>query len=109
MLTGATVGQYEISVYVESDVTCSTPGSAKVAVTAGWGDRTGARTVTVPLQGTGVSSSAVSLGSLSNFGQAVMTIWNNSASNNLTYSTTYTACTTGTGTYALYLTYRRMQ
>jgi hypothetical protein len=39
----------------------------------------------------------------------VMTIWNNSASNNLTYSTSYTACTTGTGTYALYVTYRRVQ
>jgi hypothetical protein len=109
MLTGATVGQYQISVYVESDASCSSPGSSAVAVTVGWGDRTGARTMTVPLQGTGVTSSSVTLGSTSNFGQAVMTVWNNSASNNLTYSTSYTACTTGTGTYALYMTYRRIQ
>jgi hypothetical protein len=109
MLTGAAVGQYVISIYLESDATCSAPGSASVAVSVGWGDRTGARIMTVPLQGSGVSSSAVALGSTSNFGQAVMTVWNNSTSNNLAYSTTYTACTTGTGTYALYMTYRRMQ
>jgi hypothetical protein len=109
MLTGATVGQYEISIYVESDATCSAPGSASVAVSVGWGDRTGARTMTVPLQGSGGTSGSVALGSTSNFGQAVITVWNNSTSNNLTYSTTYTACTTGTGTYALYMTYRRMQ
>ena len=65
--------------------------------------------MTVPLQGSGGTSGSVALGSTSNFGQAVMTVWNNSTSNNLTYSTTYTACTTGTGTYALYMTYRRMQ
>jgi hypothetical protein len=109
MLTGATVGQYQISVYIESDATCSSSGSAAVAVTVGWGDRTGARTMAVPLQGSGVTGGSVALGSPSNFGQAVMTIWNNSASNNLTYATSYTACTTGTGTYALYLTYRRLQ
>jgi hypothetical protein len=109
MLAGATVGQYEVSVYLESDATCSTPGPASVSVTLGWGDRTGARTMTVPLQGSGVTNGAVTLGSTANFGQAVVNVWNNSASNNLTYSTTYAACTTGTGTYALYITYRRMQ
>jgi hypothetical protein len=109
MLSGAPVGQYSVSVYLESDTTCSSPGPAAVSVTVGWGDRTGARTMTVPLQGSGVTSGSVALGSTANFGEAVMTIWNNSASNNLTYSTTYTACTTGTGTYALYVTYRRVQ
>ncbi|HKW16219.1 MAG TPA: hypothetical protein VJO35_01800 [Terriglobales bacterium] len=109
LLSGATVGEYAINVYLESDATCSSPGPATVSVTIGWGDRTGARTMTVPLQGSGVSSGSVALGSLSNFGEAAMTIWNNSASNNLTYSTSYTACTTGTGTYALYITYRRVQ
>jgi len=109
LLTGATVGQYAINVYLESDASCSSPGSAVVAVTVGWGDRTGARTMTVPLQGSGITSGAVALGSTANFGEAAMTIWNNSASNNLTYSTSYTACTTGTGTYALYITYRRVQ
>ncbi|HEY7352913.1 MAG TPA: hypothetical protein VH596_09135, partial [Terriglobales bacterium] len=109
LLTGATVGEYALNLYLESDATCSSPGSAAVSVTIGWGDRTGARTMTVPLQGSGVSSGSVALGSLSNFGEAAMTIWNNSASNNLTYSTNYTSCTTGTGTYALYITYRRVQ
>ena len=109
LLSGATVGQYEVSVYLESDATCSTPGSAAVSVTLGWGDRTGARSMTVPLLGSGVTSGAVSLGSTANFGQAVVTVWNNSATNNLTYSTNYTGCTSGTGTYALYITYRRMQ
>jgi hypothetical protein len=109
MLTGATVGQYQVNVYLESDANCTTPGSASVSVTLGWGDRTGARTMTVPLQGSGVTSGAVALGSTANFGQAVVNAWNNSASNNLTYSTNYTGCTTGTGTYSLYITYRRMQ
>jgi hypothetical protein len=109
LLTGATVGEYAINIYVESDATCSSPGPAAVSITLGWGDRTGARTMTVPLQGSGVTSGSLALGTLSNFGEAAMTIWNNSASNNLTYSTTYTACTTGTGTYALYITYRRVQ
>lgn len=109
MLTGATVGQYQVSVYLESDANCTTPGSASVSVTLGWGDRTGARTMTVPLQGAGATSGTVALGSTANFGQSVVTVWNNSASNNLTYSTNYTGCTTGTGTYALYITYRRMQ
>jgi len=109
MLTGATVGQYEVSVYLESDANCTSPGSASVSVTLGWGDRTGARTMTVPLQGSGVTNGTVALGSTANFGQAVVNVWNNSASNNLTYSTNYAGCTTGTGTYALYVTYRRMQ
>lgn len=109
LLTGATVGEYAINVYVESDASCSSPGSAAVAVTIGWGDRTGARTMTAPLQGNGVTSGSVALGTTANFGEAAMTLWNNSASNNLTYSTSYTACTTGTGTYALYITYRRVQ
>jgi hypothetical protein len=109
LLTGATVGEYAINVYLESDASCSSPGSAAITVTVGWGDRTGARTMTVPLQGSGVTSGSVALGSTANFGEAAMTIWNNSASNNLTYSTSYTACTTGTGTYALYITYRRVQ
>jgi hypothetical protein len=109
LLTGATVGEYTINVYLESDAACSSPGSAAVTVTVGWGDRTGARTMAVPLQGSGVTSGSVALGSTANFGEAEMTIWNNSASNNLTYSTSYTGCTTGTGTYALYITYRRVQ
>jgi hypothetical protein len=109
LLTGATVGEYAVNVYLESDASCSSPGSAAVSVTVGWGDRTGARTTVVPLQGFGVTSGSVALGSTANFGEAAMTVWNNSASNNLTYSTTYTACTTGTGTYALYITYRRVQ
>ena len=109
MLASAAIGQYEVSVYVESDATCSSPGSAALTVALGWGDRTGARNMTVPLQGSGVSSGSLALGSTANFGEAVVTLWNNSTSNNLTYSTTYTACTTGTGTYALYITYRRMQ
>ncbi len=109
MLTGAAVGQYQVSVYLESDASCTTPGSATVSAVLGWGDRTGARTMTVPLQGSGVTNGTVALGSLANFGQAVVTLWNNSTSNNLTYSTNYTGCTTGTGTYALYITYRRLQ
>ncbi len=109
LLSGATVGQYTVSVYVESDAVCSSPGPAAVSVTIGWGDRTGTRTMTVPLQGNGASSGSLGLGTLANFGQAVMTVWNNSASNNLTYSASYTGCTTGTGTYALYISYRRVQ
>jgi len=109
LLASAPIGQYEISVYAESDATCATPGPAAVSVTLGWGDRTGARTMTVPLDGNGISSNAVGLGSLANFGQKVITVWNNSTSNNLTYATSYTACTTGTGTFALYIAARQVQ
>lgn len=65
--------------------------------------------MTVPLQGNGVTGGVVGLGTLANFGEAVMTVWNNSASNSLTYATSYTGCGTGTGTYALYISYRRVQ
>jgi hypothetical protein len=109
MVASAPIGQYEVSIYAESDATCSAPGSAALTVTLGWGDRTGARTMTVPFQGSGVTNGSLALGSTANFGEAVLTLWNNSTSNSLTYSTSYTACTTGTGTYALYITYRRMQ
>jgi hypothetical protein len=109
LLANAPIGQYEVSVYVESDASCGTPGPAAVSVVIGWADRTGARTMTAPLTGNGVTSGAVALGTTANFGQSVMTVWNNSATNNITYATNYTACTSGTGTYALYIALRQVQ
>jgi len=109
LIASAPVGQFEVNVYVESDAACSAAGSAAVSVTIGWGDRTGARTMTAPLTGNGVASSALALGTTANFGEAVMSVWNNSTSNNLTYAVSYTGCTTGTGTYALYISARQVQ
>ncbi len=102
-------GQYVVNYYLDSTVTCTTPGSAAASLTIGWADEASAKTLQVPLSGAGVSGgNTISLGSTANFGNGAITLWS-AGSANITYSTSYTGCTTGTGTYALRIAVRQLQ
>jgi hypothetical protein len=102
-------GQYVVNYYLDSTVACTTPGSAAAALTIGWTDETNAKTLQVPLSGAGVSGgNSLPLGSTANFGNGSITIWS-AGSANITYSTSYTGCTAGTGTYALRIAVRQLQ
>jgi hypothetical protein len=50
----------------------------------------------------------MALGSTANFGSGAVTIWSAGGAN-ITYSTSYVACTTGTGTYAVRVAVRQLQ
>jgi hypothetical protein len=102
-------GQYEVNYYLDSTVACTTAGSAATALTIGWTDETNAKTQQVPLSGNGVSGgNSLPLGNTANFGSGSVTFWS-AGSANITYSTSYTGCTTGTGTYAVRVTVRQLQ
>ncbi len=102
-------GQYEVNYYLDSTVACTTAGSAATALTIGWTDETNAKTQQVPLSGTGVSGgNSLPLGNTANFGSGSVTFWS-AGSANIIYSTSYTGCTTGTGTYAVRVTVRQLQ
>ncbi|MGA9391483.1 MAG: hypothetical protein WBV69_13670 [Candidatus Sulfotelmatobacter sp.] len=102
-------GQYVVDSYLDSAVSCTTPGSAAASVTIGWTDETSAKTLQVPLSGSGVSGgNSITLGNTTNFGNGAITLWS-SGSANITYSTSYTGCITGTGTYAVRIAVRQLQ
>jgi hypothetical protein len=102
-------GQYEVNYYMDSTVACTTAGSAAASLTLGWTDETNAKTLQAPLSGTGISGgNSLTLGSTANFGSGSVTFWSAGGAN-LTYSSSYTACTTGTGTYALRVAVRQLQ
>jgi hypothetical protein len=101
-------GQYELNYYMGATVACATSGSAAASLTIGWTDETNAKTLQVPLNGAGISGgNSLALGTTTNFGSGSVTIWS-AGSANLTYSTSYAGCTTGTGTYALRLAVRQL-
>jgi len=102
-------GQYVVNYYLDSTLACTTAGSAAAAVTIGWTDEVGAKTLQVPLSGTGISGgNSLGLGNATNFGSGTLTLWS-AGSANITYSTSYTGCTTGTGTYAVRIAVRQLQ
>jgi hypothetical protein len=102
-------GQYEVSYYLDSTVACTTPGSAAASLTIGWTDETNAKSLQVPLGGTGISGgNSMALGSTSNFGSGAIALWS-AGSAAITYSASYTGCTTGTGTYALRVAVKQVQ
>jgi hypothetical protein len=102
-------GQYIVNYYVDSTLACTTAGSAATSLTIGWTDETGAKTFQSPLSGTGVSGgNSLPLGNTTNFGSGDIALWS-AGSANITYSTAYTGCTTGTGTYAVRVTVKQVQ
>ena len=102
-------GQYVVEYYVNSTASCSTAGSAAASLTLGWTDDIGAKTLQLPLTGAGISGgNSMALGNTSNFGSGSFTLYSAGGAA-ITYSTSYTACTTGTGTYALRLAVRQIQ
>ena len=107
--TACTAGQYVVDYYVDSTVSCTTPGPAAVSLTLGWTDETSAKTMQVTLSGAGISGgNSMALGNNSNFGSGSLALWS-AGTAAITYSTSYTACTTGTGTYALRVAVRQVQ
>jgi hypothetical protein len=107
--TACGAGQYRVSYYLDSTATCAAPGNAAAALTIGWKDETSARTIRVPLSGTGISGgNSLPLGGTSNFGGGNISLWS-AGSAAITYSTVYTACATGTGSYAVRLAVEKVQ
>jgi len=102
-------GLYRVSYYLDSTTACSAPGKAEVALKIGWKDESSSRTIQVPLAGAGVSSgTSLSLGGTASFGSGNVSLW--SAGNApITYSTAYTACATGSGSYAVRIAVEKEQ
>ncbi len=102
-------GQYRITYYLDSTGTCSAPGNAGVALEIGWKDETAARTMKVPLAGSGVvNNDSMKLGAVSSFGSGEISLWSKGDAA-ITYSTSYTGCSSGSGTYALRIMAERIQ
>ncbi len=102
-------GQYRISYYLDATNACASGGGAATALTIAWKDETSAKSIRVPLSGAGVSGgNSLSLGATSNFGGGNISLW--SAGNAaITYSTAYTACATGAGSYAVRIAVEKIQ
>jgi hypothetical protein len=102
-------GQYRVSYYVDAATACSTPGNATVSITVNWKDETGVRTMKVPLWGNGISGgTALSLGGMQDFGSGTISLW--SAGNAaISYTTAYTGCTAGSGSYTLRIALEKVQ
>lgn len=96
-------GQYTLHWYVDDHQSCATQGPAQVSFTISFNDGINTKTATIfstfPL-GNPTSSPEVDSG-----GEAVF--WY-AGSGSLNYSTTYTACTTGTAEYDLYIVIKRI-
>ena len=102
-------GQYRITYYLDSTGACASPGNAAVLLEIGWKDETAARTVKVPLAGSGiVNNDSMKLGVASNFGSGEISLWSK-GDTAITYATSYTGCSTGSGTYALRVVAEKIQ
>lgn len=102
-------GQYRITYYLDSTGTCASPGNAAVVLEIGWKDEVAARTMKVPLAGAGiVNSDGMKLGVASNFGSGEISLWSKGDAA-ITYSTSYTGCSSGSGAYALRIVAERIQ
>jgi hypothetical protein len=107
--TACPAGQYVVDYYADSSATCSSAGSGAMSISLGWTDETSAKSLQVSLAGAGISGgNSMALGNTSNFGSGSFGLWS-SGSAAITYSTSYTGCTTGTGTYALRIAVRQVQ
>jgi hypothetical protein len=96
-------GMYRATFYLDSSVTCATPGPAAVAVSITFTDEVGTKSAqTVPLDVTGATSlsGTLPLGNTTGNATGTTSFWSTGASA-IQYATTYTACTTGTGTYSI--------
>lgn len=103
------VGQYRIAYYLDSIGTCASPGNAGVVLAIGWKDETAVRMLKVPLSGSGIANSdTVKLGAPANFGGGEIFVWSKGDAA-ITYSTSYTPCSSGSGTYALRIVAEKLQ
>jgi hypothetical protein len=98
-----------VTYYLDSRATCSSPGNATAALTIGWKDETSTKTIRVPLSGAGIAGgNSLSLGDSSNFGSGEISLWS-AGDAAITYSTTYSACTKGSGSYAVRVSVEKIQ
>ena len=89
-------GHYLIRLYMDQNALCTT-GQGSAYATVSWTDASHAHTaLTVPLT---LANTAIS--SANGFVDAAIPVWSATASA-ISYTTTYTACTSGTGTYDLH-------
>jgi hypothetical protein len=89
-------GHYLVRIYLDQNGLCTT-GTGLAYATVSWTDATHAHTAqTVPL-----TLANTSISSPNGYIDAAIPLWSATASA-ITYTTTYTACTTGTGTYDLH-------
>jgi len=89
-------GHYLVRLYIDQNALCTT-GTGNVYATIGWTDATHAHTaLTIPL-----TLANGSISSTTGFVDAAVPLWA-ASSTAITYTTTYTACTSGTGTYDLH-------
>lgn len=96
-------GLYEVSFYVYGTVGCATVGSGSVGINVIYTDATGAQTAVVPLSGaSGVEGQAMAFttGTTNQFATGSIEIYS-AGTAAISYSTTYTACSSGTGTYTV--------
>jgi hypothetical protein len=93
--TGA-AGHYLVRIYIDQNALCTT-GTGSVYATVSWTDATHAHTATtIPLT---LANTAIS--SANGFVDAAIPFWS-AASDAISYTTTYSACTTGTASYDLH-------
>jgi hypothetical protein len=104
-----TAGQYVIQAYMSSTATCATPGPGAVSIGLAWTDETGAKTATFPLSPNGSTTlgTTMGLGVNTNYATGTFNMYS-AGSAAIQYSTTYTACTSGTGTYTIRLSAARV-
>lgn len=104
-------GQYRITAYFDSTVTCATPGPAAIGFNLTWVDEIGTKTAqSVPLDVNGATAltATMIIGDTTHNATGTASIWSTGASQ-IGYGVTYTACTSGTGTYAVRIVVERLQ
>jgi len=102
-------GEYRVSYYVDSTAACTSAGKGAVALTFGWKDETGSRRLQVPLSGSGVAASnSLLLGTTTSFGTGEVVLWS-AGTAPVMYSTAYTPCASGAGTYSLRVALEKLQ
>ncbi len=94
---------------MDSSAACTSAGGASTGLTISWRDETSAKTLRVPLVGSGVSNgNSLLLGQATNFGSGDITLWS-TGNPAITYSTAYAGCASGAGTYALRIALEKLQ
>lgn len=107
--TSCPAGQYVIDYYINSAAQCASAGPAAAGIVVNWTDETSAKSMQVSLSGVGVpAGNSITLGNTTSFGSGSFTLWS-SGSAAITYSTSYTPCTSGTGRYAVRMAVRQVQ
>ena len=98
--TDCPAGTYQVTAYLDVTTACSTTGTYSVSII--YTDDAASKTIVMPLQGTGATTtygptaitSSLALAATTNFAQGVLVVHSTGAAS-INYSTTATACGTG--------------